>query len=134
MILKLPLGAGAQVSLPPASDEDASKVASPAWGLLVKTRYRCFLPSSLPLTVLEPDRGTRRPLRLRREGETVADLFQARAQLSARTQVQDPELFPVFNQPTNNLLGVCGLPRTPDQYGATSQVLGLSRCHPVAVS
>lgn len=63
MILKLPLGAGAQVSLPPASDEDASKVASPAWGLLVNTRYRCFLPSSLPLTVLEPERGTRRPLR-----------------------------------------------------------------------
>lgn len=63
MILKLPLGAGAQVSLPPASDEDASKVASRAWGLLVNTRYRCFLPSSLPLTVLEPERGTRRPLR-----------------------------------------------------------------------
>lgn len=51
------------MSLPPASAEDASKVASPARGLLVRTRYRCFLPSSLPLTVLEPERGTRRPLR-----------------------------------------------------------------------
>lgn len=63
MILKLPLGAGAQASLPPASVEDVSKVASPAWGPLVTTRYRCFLPSSLPLTVLEPERGTRRPLK-----------------------------------------------------------------------
>lgn len=87
MILKLPLGAGAQVSLPPASDEDASKVASRAWGLLVNTRYRCFLPSSLPLTVLEPERGTRRPLRLRRERERVANLCPARVQLRARTQV-----------------------------------------------
>lgn len=96
MILKLPLGAGAQVSLPPASDEDASKVASPAWGLLVNTRYRCFLPSSLPLTVLEPERGTRRPLRLRRERERVANLCPARVQLRARTQVQDPEFCFLF--------------------------------------
>lgn len=63
MILKLPRGAGAHVSLPPSSTDDANMLASPAWGLLVNTRYRCFLPSSLPLTVFEPERGTRRPLR-----------------------------------------------------------------------
>lgn len=72
MIRKLPWGAGPQVSFPPASADEASRVASPAWGLLVRTLYRHFLPSSLPLTVFEPERGTRRPLRLRKEEKAEA--------------------------------------------------------------
>lgn len=132
MILKLPWGAGAQVSLPPASADEASNLASPASGLLVRTRNRCLLPSSFPLTVFEPERGRRRPLRLRRgeKGRSFVQredgaraVFWPMAQLSARVLVQGP--VSGFNQ-TTSFRGP-DHPATPPRYctPTTETCLGL---------